>query len=258
MIELFASERQSQILTIINNEGSVKTKDLELKFKTSKMTILRDLRALEEKGLIERVHGGAIKREVENLQEPSFKEKSSIASEEKEAIAKFAAENYVKIGDIISLGAGTTILRMMPHLKQKNLTILTNGLQNMVYGSKNLGDLNLIGSGGSIRQPALIFVGPIAENFFSQYKADTTFLSGTGLTIEEGIMDPHPLDVEVKRAMCNGAKKKIFLMDSTKINNRSLASTIKLNEIDILITDKNAPSNIMKEIKKTGVELVIV
>ncbi|MHA1147524.1 MAG: DeoR/GlpR family DNA-binding transcription regulator [Promethearchaeota archaeon] len=258
MIELFASERQTQILSIINNKGSVKTKDLELRFKASKMTILRDLRALEEKGLIERVHGGAIKKEVKTPQEPSFKEKSSIASKEKEAIAKFAAQNYVEDGDIISLGAGTTILKMIPYLKQKNLTILTNGLQNMVYGSKYLDDLNLIGSGGSIRQPALIFVGPIAENFFSQYKADTTFLSGTGLTIKEGIMDPHPLDVEVKRAMCNSAKKKIFLIDSSKINKRSLASTIKLKEIDILITDKKAPANIFHQIRDLGVELVIV
>lgn len=255
---MFASERQTQILSIINSKGSIKTKDLEKKFNVSKMSILRDLRTLEEKGLIERVHGGAIKKEVEGPQEPSFKEKSSKAWQEKEAIAKYAAENYVKDEDIVSLGAGTTILRMMPHLKQKNLTILTNGLQNMVYGSKNLQGINIIGSGGSIRQPALIFVGPIAENFFSQYKVNTTFLSGTGLTIEEGIMDPHPLDVQVKRAMCKGAKRKIFLIDSSKINNRSLASTIKLNEIDILITDKKTPANIITQLKKIVPEVIIV
>jgi len=222
------------------------------------MTIWRDLKVLDEKGLLKKVHGGAVKIDFILKEEPSFEEKITTAAEKKEAIGKYVAENLIRKGDIISLGAGSTILKMLPYLKRKDITILTNGLQNIVFTSEHMKSINLIASGGSIRYPALVFVGPVAENFFTHYRSNKVFLSGTGLTVKDGIMDPHPLDVSIKKAMYQGAEQKIFLMDSSKINQTSLATTIKLNEIDLLITDDGAPLDFIQQLEDLGIKFHIV
>ena len=210
---------------------------------------------LDVKGLVKKVHGGAVKREIALPPEPSFDEKKLIASKEKEIIARYAAENFINDGNIVSLGAGSTILKMMPYLIKKNITLLTIGLQNILYALKFAPQLNIIASGGSLRHPALAYVGPIAEEFFRKYKTDLVFLSGTGLTIKDGIMDPHPLDVEIKKIMTQNAKKVVFLMDSSKINQISLATSINLEDIDILITDDGAPDDFRKEVKKLNIDV---
>jgi len=220
------------------------------------MTALRDLKALEKKGFINKVHGGAIKKEISQY-EPTFEEKDAIASKEKEVIAKYAADNVINESDIVSLGAGSTITKIIPHLKQKKLTILTNGLKTMANIAQYTPNFTLIGSGGELRKPALIFVGPEAENFFKRNKADTVILSGTGLTLKDGITDPDPLDAEVKKVMCENAKKVIFLIDSTKIGKRSLVSMIALEDIDLLIIDDKAPENFIKKLKKSNINFEI-
>lgn len=257
MINILAAKRQDLILALINEKGFIKIKEIENQFSISKMTALRDLKALEEKGFINKVHGGAMKKDISQY-EPSFEEKDATASKEKEVIAKYAAENVINESDIISLGAGSTITKIIPYLKQKNLTILTNGLKTIVNIAKYGPHFTLMGSGGELRKPAMIFVGPEAENFFKRNKADTVILSGTGLTIKDGITDPDPLDAEVKKVMCENAKKVIFLMDSTKIDNVSLVSMMELKNIDLLIIDDKVPEAFIKKLKNNNINFKIV
>jgi len=221
------------------------------------MTALRDLKALEEKGFINKVHGGAMKKDLSQL-EPSFEEKDATASKEKEVVAKHAANNVINESDIVSFGAGSTITKIIPYLKQKNLTILTNGLKTMVNIAKHTPHFTLMGSGGELRKPAMIFVGPEAETFFTRHKADVVILSGTGLTIKDGITDPDPLDAEVKKKMCENAKRVIFLMDSTKIGKRSLVSMMALKNIDLLIMDDKTPEAFIKKLKESNINFEIV
>lgn len=254
---MFVAERRKKILSLINQEGKVKVKELMDKFDISNMTALRDLKALDKEGLIKKVYGGAISKEGLIAEEPTFEQKSLKAAAEKEKIARRAVEKYIKEGDIISIGGGSTILKMLPYLRNKNLTIYTNGLQNIVYASENIKDLNLISSGGAIRHPALIFAGEKAEEFFSNIKTKSVFLSATGLT-KEGIWDPHPLDAKVKQAMCKSAKRTIILIDSTKIDNTSLEITLSLEEIDVLITDNNTHEKFIKHLEKKSIEVEVV
>ena len=257
MINILAAKRQDLILALINEKGSIKIKEIETQFKISKMTALRDLKLLENKGFITKVHGGAIKKQISQY-EPTFKEKDAMASREKDLLAKYVAKHIIKESDIVSLGAGSTITKIIPHLTQKNLTILTNGLKTMANVAKFTPHLTIMGSGGILRKPALIFVGPEAEKFFKRHKADIVVLSGTGITINEGITDPDPLDAEVKKAMCENAEKVIFLMDSTKVDNRSLVTTKNLKEIDLLIIDDKVSKDFIKNLKDNEINYKIV
>jgi len=255
---MIAEKRREQIFELVNEQGSASIEELLGLFDVSRMTIWRDLKELEMKGQIIRAHGGALKVVEHNNNEELFDLRRKENLREKRIIAKFAAKNYVNNSDIIFLDGGSTVLEMIPHLKQNDLTILSNGLNTLLLASKFLPHLNVIGCGGILRQTSFTFVGPEAEEFFGRYKVDTAFISGTGVTIEDGIMDPHPLEMEVKKIMCKNAKKVIALIDSSKFKKRSLSSCVKIEEIHSLITDKKVSEKIVEAIKSKKVNVTVL
>ncbi|MFX0075929.1 MAG: DeoR/GlpR family DNA-binding transcription regulator [Candidatus Hermodarchaeota archaeon] len=255
---MIAEKRRAKIIELVNLQGSVSIEELLELFDVSRMTIWRDLKELEVKGEIIRAHGGALKIDEFSEKEEEFDRRRKENLNEKRLIAKFAAKNYVKNSDIIFLDGGSTILEMIPHLKQENLTVLSNGLYTLLLASKFLPHLNVIGCGGILRKTSFTFVGHEAEEFFSRYKVDTAFISGTGVTLEDGIMDPHPLEMEVKRIMCKNAKTVVALIDSSKFEKRSLSTCVKIDEIDFFITDNKVSKKTIDAIRERNVEIIVL
>lgn len=255
---MIAVKRRAKIIELVNQQGSVSIEELLELFDVSRMTIWRDLNELEVKGEIIRAHGGAMKIEELSDKEEEFDRRRKENLNEKRLIAKFAAKNYVKNSDIIFLDGGSTVLEMIPHLKQENLTVLSNGLNTLLLASKFLPHLNVIGCGGFLRKSSLTFVGHGAEEFCRRYKVDTAFISGSAVTLEDGIMDPHPLEIEVKKIMCKNAKTVVALIDSSKFEKRSLSTCVKIDEIDSLITDKKVSKKIIDTIKSKDVEVLVL
>jgi DeoR/GlpR family transcriptional regulator of sugar metabolism len=255
---MIAEKRRAKIIELVNQQGSVSIEELLELFDVSRMTIWRDLKELEIKGEIIRAHGGALKIDERSEKEEEFDRRRKENLSEKRLIAKFAAKNYVKDSDIIFLDGGSTVLEMIPHLKQQNLTILSNGLYTLLLGSKFLPHLNVIGCGGILRKTSFTFVGHEAEEFFSRYKVESAFISGTGVTLEDGIMDPHPLEMEIKRIMCKNAKTVVALIDSSKFDKRSLSTCVKISEIDSLITDKKVSKKTIDAIREKNVEIKVL
>ena len=256
---MLAANRRKKILSLINQKGSIKVSEIIDKFNISSMTALRDLKALAKQGLVNKVHGGALKIDEGLKQESPFEKKILESSEEKSSIAKYAATHFVNNEEILILSGGSSVLSMLPYLKQENLTLLTNGLETLRLASKFMNSLKctVMGAGGILREKSLTFVGPVAESFFGRFKADAVFLSATGLTLEEGLMDPDPLEKKVKRTMHRSASKLIALVDSSKFGKRSLTTSFQLEEIDVLITDRAAPTPLIKKIKGIIPEVIL-
>ncbi len=123
---MFATERKRAILDLLEKQGKVKVIELSETFDVSEPTIRRDIKELDEKGMLIRTHGGAIARE-EGEHEPSFHEKQDKYFKEKESIGKLAA-GLVNEGDTILLDSGTTTLQIAKELMVKNITVVTNSL----------------------------------------------------------------------------------------------------------------------------------
>lgn len=255
---MIAEKRRAKIIEIVNQQGSASIEELLELFDVSRMTIWRDLKELEIKGQIIRAHGGALKVGALNDKEEEFDLRRKVHSTQKRLIAKFAAKNYVNNSDIIFLDGGSTVLEIIPHLKQDNLTILSNGLYTLLLASKFLPHLNVIGCGGVLRKTSFTFIGHEAEEFFRHYNVNTAFISGTGLTLEDGIMDPHPLEMEVKKIMCKNAKVVVALIDSSKFNKQSLSTCVGIDEIDYLVTDEKAPKKMIEAIKSKNVDVIVL
>jgi len=256
---MLAEKRRSKIFEIVNNQSSISIEELLEIFEVSRMTLWRDLQYLENEGLIRRVHGGAMRIDKLNDKEEEFEKRRQNNYKQKHEIAKFVANNYINDSDIIFLDGGSTVIEIIPYLKKKkNVTLLTNGLYTLLSASKFISDINVIGSGGILRKSSFTFVGVKAEKFFTDYKVNTTFISGTGFTIEDGVMDPHPLEMQVKKIMCDNAEKIVVLMDSSKFKKRSLLTLISIDQIDVLITDNGISLDFLDSLKKKGLDVEVV
>jgi len=254
---VIAAERRRRIIELIEQQNTITAKELQKKLNVSTMTVWRDLRELEEEGVLYRVRGGAVRRKIDPVVEPFFEFKQNLNHDLKSRIAQLAAEKFVSPGESIILEGGTTISEMIPFLKHTDLTIITNGLGVLNLTRKYASDATVICSGGILREPSRTFVGPQAEGFFRYINAHTFFISGTGITAKDGITDPSPLEIQVKRAMKSSAQRTVLMVDSTKFGLRSLSQIIPLTEIDHLITDAGAPRDMLDEIEQLGVKVHI-
>ena len=254
---LLADLRRSRILEVVDEKGSVTTEQLVEQLDVSLMTIWRDLTALDSEGRLRKIRGGATRMVKGRDVEPLFVSKQVVNRQRKEQIAQYAATTLVADNDILFLEAGTTVAAMVKYFQQRNLTILGNGLGTMNELSNRLPDMNVYCCGGMLRDVAQTFVGPQAEEFFQRMNARTCFLSATGFTFIEGITDPNPLEIQVKRSMAKSAERVVMLLDSTKFGLKSLSRTLTVDEVDILVTDADAPQEYLAQIAQAGVDVRI-
>jgi DeoR/GlpR family transcriptional regulator of sugar metabolism len=101
------------------------------------------------------------------------------------------------------------------------------------------------------------FIGPQAEDFFSKFRVKKAFFGAQGLTEKDGFTDPTPLYTRLKNVMRQNTEKAIMLLDSSKIGIRSLVQVMTLNEVDMIVTDAGAPTDIVTALKGRGIDIRI-
>lgn len=256
-------ERQQRILQDVETIDDDLIPKLSQKYQVSEMTIRRDLKVLEEEGLIVRTFGGAMRlpkrpQTTADLP-PVWSKRASVAAAAKASIGRYAAQHLVCDGDIIILEGGTTAAAMIEHLADKpNLTVVTHGLITLAALLRHLPPTaTIICPGGILQTDTGTFVGPVATRFFREFHAHRTFLSATGLTLEVGATEPKMLETDVKQAMAQASTQVILLLDSSKFGVQSLMKVVALQQIDTLVTDAGAPEDVVAELRAAGIEVII-
>jgi len=184
-------------------------------------------------------------------------DRKKIHYNEKTLIAKYTVEHFIHENDIIVLEGGTTVSSMINHITTHNLKILTNGLNIMIYVANYLDNIELMCCGGMFFEKDWSFVGPQAEAFFENYRTHKCFFGARGLTLEDGATDWNLPEIGVKKAMMRCAKTRILLIDSSKLGISSGLLAATLEDIDIIVTDKNAPVDMLDSLKSQGIEVHI-
>ncbi|MBC8080511.1 MAG: DeoR/GlpR transcriptional regulator [Gorillibacterium sp.] len=252
-------ERRHALIKFVSKKGSCSIPEMSEILNVSEMTVRRDLKQLEEEGFVQRTHGGAISVSSPRLVEPAFEEKRESRQPIKEKLADYAVKHFVQDNGVIIMEGGTTVSVMANYLLEfYNLTVATNGLNTLAVLRSIVSTCTVLGCGGILREMSNTFVGPIAEQFFSQIHAQYAFFSASGFTPETGFTDPNPMERQVKLAMAQSARKKIMLIDSAKFSHVSLLTTFAMRDIDILITDSEAPEVSLKPLRDAGVEVHVV
>lgn len=254
---MLTDERRDGIARIVSHLGSASNEDLAERFGVTRMTIYRDLRVLEEAGRLRRVRGGAVAVEDE-LSEPLFANKRTRQAREKDAIARYVATTFVNEEDSLFVEAGTTAAAVLRYLKGRRLTIMSNGLETLTEAAKLLPAATVMSPGGILRERSYTFVGPQAERSVREMHARLFVMGCTAFTLEEGMTDPNPLEVQMKRTMADAALETIVVLDGTKFGQRSMLQILPLSAVRALITDEHAPTATLDELRSRGVDVHVV
>lgn len=247
---MFAAERRQVILELVRTNGAVSLRDLARTVQTSEVTVRRDLRSLESEGLLDRRHGGAV---VSGglAHEPSYSEKTRQAAEEKAAIAELAA-SFVRPGDAIVIGAGTTTQALARRLARvPELTVVTNSL--LVAQALARSRVEVVMTGGSLRGTIFALVGGAAEQSLVGMRTASAFLSGNGLTAGRGLSTPSMLVAGVDRAMAATAQEVVVLADHTKIGVDTMVQTVPAGRIAHLVTDDRTSAEELDPLRAAGI-----
>ena len=248
-------QRRAFIRRQLHGAAGVSTAELQETLGVSMMTVWRDLGALEREGALRRVHGGAVPVDGAAGPEPSFAAKAARAASAKQRIARVALAGHVRPGMTLALDGGSTVAALMPFLPvNSGLTLLTNSLEIV---RQTPAGVAVSCSGGIYREVSGTFVGPQALRFFSEHRADVAFVSATGLDEEEGLTDPNPLEIEVKRALCARAGKVVLLIDAQKFGKRSTLPVLGLAALAEVVCDARPPRGLAAALKAARVEVCL-
>lgn len=252
---MLAAERQNRIVRLITERQSVAVTELCDMFGVSDMTIYRDLRRLEERGILQRTHGGAILLKQPPGDLPYYAREHEQV-QEKTAIAHLAA-SLIHDGETIILDAGTTIASLARVLVHKrDLTVITNSI-HVVNELAAAPGVSVIMTGGSLWKPTMSMVGPMAVSSLRRFHVDKAFLATPAISLETGITNSNLYEAEVKSTMIEIAREKTLLVDHTKFGRTSYAIVAPLAAFNRLVTDDRTPADTSDRLRELGLDVLV-
>lgn len=253
--EISTADRRAQILALLDEKGKVEVQQLSSLFKVSPVTIRSDLSYLENKNLLHRTRGGAIKQTKEAF-DLALSEKARKNSEQKKRISMKAIE-LIQEGDTIILDSGTTTMEIAKRLKNfKHLTVMTHAL-NIALELAGSEGIEMIMPGGLLRDKSYSLIGSQAEQNLRSFFCDKLFLGVDGFDTSYGISTPSISEAQLNRVMVEIARETIIVTDSSKFGKRSFAFIVPVNKIHRVITDEGIPENDRQNLLVQNIDLII-
>lgn len=252
--------RQAELASYVIANGHVTVRELAKKFDVSPDTIRRDLRTLDDQGIISRAHGGAMRRDIAPLPDSKVDVRLRFNVAEKSAIARAAAE-YIENGSTLIVNAGSTTLKLARALsKHRDLTIATNSVRLPPEIDPRC-YRNLYMFGGEYYSPSEAIIGPIVLGNLDGNKehsiiADYAIISVGGIQTS-GYYTSNLSEASVMAAMIDNAENTIILADSSKFNRKLFTRIAPLDASAVVFTDSQPPRDIYDALQAAGVELVV-
>lgn len=250
------SDRRQKMTVMLQERGSVQVLGLSDLFGVSTQTIRKDLQYLESRGIATRCYGGAICAQVlGSAAEPAVEAKWSLHAGEKEAIGRRAAAMVAR-GDSIILDSGTTTAYVARYLPDsEDITVVTNdaGVLSELMAKKHL---QIVMLGGALRRKNMAFYGAQTVAAMDELLVDKLFLGVDGIDMEGGVTTHFENEAQLNRLMVKKAAKVIAVTDSSKFGRKCLHKIIGVEELDVLITDRGAPDDVVDDAGRLDIEIV--
>lgn len=245
-------DRKTTIIEIVNKKGSVSVKDLADILETSQVTIRKELTDLDEKGLIKREHGYAIK-----LDNNRIDTRIGINYGLKKSIAKLAAES-ISDGETLMIESGSTntLLAEAIGKSKKNVTIITNSTYIANY-LQDFKETQVILLGGFYQRESQVNTGPLTKWCAEQFMVDKIFVGVDGYDPKEGFSVIDLDRAQTVRDMAESAKKICVITDSSKFKEKSTVKLFSLEKIAYVYTDANIKKEDKETLEKNDINLKI-
>ena len=229
-------EREQEIINILKSSGEfITVKHLCDTLYASESSIRRDLKSLEQRGLVKRMYGGA---ELVNNYSGiiTFNHRTQHNINAKRIIAKKAAA-LIEDGNIVFLDQSSTAFYLANEIiNRSSLTVVTNNIEILMLLSNS--GINVICSGGYVSsENRNCLIGGDARQTFENIYADILYFSSKSLSADGIITDCSREEIVVRNAMLKNSAKKVFLCDSSKFGTRSAYKQCALRDVDCVISE---------------------
>jgi len=245
---------------MVLENGKVYVAALVEQFQVTETSIRRDLTILEKSNRLKRVHGAAIPIPGSSRTD-SFAEKMQLHIKAKERIGKVAA-GLIKPKDILLLDSGTTTLKIIQHipsaLRSNNMITLVTNSQPIAQEVLTWPSPHLTILGGLYLPDYQATVGPQTLAQMQEMRASKVFLGTDGLTLKSGATTADILMAEVDRMMVEHSEQVILVTDSSKFGRVGFVPVKPVSAFHTIITDTNAPPDMVQAIRDMGVEILLV
>lgn len=258
--EKLKATRQEIIVQEVLNRGSMTVSQLSEEFGVAEITIRRDLDELSEAGVLERIWGG-VRAKTVSASEPPILQRQKEHTTEKQAIAQLAS-TLIEDGDVIGLYMGTTTLQLARVLAKRswtNLQVVTNGLP-IVSELLRIPGIHLMCIAGVIDADEMAFSGALAEQVASTIHLQKLFIGCRGIDAASGVTNAIHAEKElgITRAFVRASREVILLADHSKFRQVYFMQTIPLAEIDVVVTDRRPPEDLVQAFEKNGIATHVV
>lgn len=233
---MLANERQYRIQEILRRHGAVSTSDLVENFGVSIETIRRDLLTMEQKGLLSRVHGGAVSAN-EMVPFRDLAHRNTEHSDQKKELASYAAV-FVQEGDYIAIDTGSTAIYLAEVLRDRfhKLTVATHSLDVFEILRENDG-ISAILCGGQYLKSENSFYGSLVLDTLEKLHFQKTFLFPSAVSLEFGIADYQQELFQVQKQLLKSSDHIFILADSSKFGKKALLKLDDMKQEYYYVTD---------------------
>ena len=252
---MLAKERQDKIKELLTANGAVTTAALVETFGVSLETVRRDLLQMEARGLLEKVHGGAVPTGVMQAF-PSLQKRFSSHEEEKLALAKMAVSQIAE-GDIIGIDAGSTAKAFSEVLRERfcRLTVVTYSM-DVFHALGGYKDFTVILCGGHFLPSENAFYGSLAQDTLQKLHVQKVFLFPSAVSLRDGIGDFQPELFGMQRLLITRGDRVFVLADSSKFEKKGLLKISEIRPEYTLVTDAALPQTLLNLYQENGVNLI--
>lgn len=259
-LSLAGEERKRKILELLEISGKVKVNELAEILEVSTETIRKYLDELQQEEKLKKVYGGAINISFFN-EEPPTVEREVIHSEAKQRIGEYAA-SLINDNDVIAIDDGSTPLQLVKNLhKKRNLTIFTTSISALSVlidlHQQNIFTGKIIMLGGEINTTHHRVTGSFTIEMLENLYVDKYFISADGITKEAGITSFDSSKGMVTRKLIDHSNKQIVLIDYSKVGKRTHYKMADLQDIDIIVSDKEHPEDWEYLLKENDVKWLV-
>ena len=247
-------DRQSQLTDIVRQQGRISVDQLTKTFNVSAETVRRDINRLCHKGILEKVHGGAIL--PRSAGEGPFQQRMNLNIEAKRSIAR-KAKQLVSPGETLFIDTGSTTLMFVDELSDiDNLTVITNStaIAKTVKSANQTTDVYLLG--GLYQDDNQQTSGLLATNQINQFYTDKAILAIGAIEANSGVMDFDFDEAQVASAMMKRTRQVIVLADSSKFNQTAVFSVCGFDAIDTIVCDQAPEASLNDALQNAGIRLI--
>jgi Transcriptional regulators of sugar metabolism len=255
---MFIEERHQAILDLLTEKGRINTAEIQEKYDVGYDTAKRDLRILEEKGLLKRTHGGAIPLHSFAIGKPKGVTCRDFTEVKPDylAIARRAAE-FVADGDVIFITAATVgwlMLRFLPPEYKLHVVVNSTIMAEELRTRENY-TVFMLGGELDIKGNAY---GAFARETLEKLRIDKCFVTSACISPKFGLSIQKSAPAEFLRSVLDSTRKAFGLYPTPKLGFDSVISICPASRLNTLITDDDASEDDIAAFKELGLEVIAV